>query len=81
MRRGIKVSEIFHRATGGVARGPDPERRSYNSLATVSDPDGNTWLLQEITTRLAGRIDATETAFGSASDSGERVSACGGCPR
>jgi catechol 2,3-dioxygenase-like lactoylglutathione lyase family enzyme len=68
MRRGVKVSEIFHRATGGVASGPDPERRSYNSLATFSDPDGNSWLLQEITTRLPGRVDATETAFGSASD-------------
>jgi catechol 2,3-dioxygenase-like lactoylglutathione lyase family enzyme len=68
VRRGVKVSEIFHRATGGQASGPDPERRSYSSLATFSDPDGNTWLLQEVTTRLAGRIDATETAFGSASD-------------
>jgi catechol 2,3-dioxygenase-like lactoylglutathione lyase family enzyme len=66
--RGVKVSEIFHRATGGQASGPDPERRSYNSLATFSDPDGNSWLMQEITTRLPGRIDATETAFGSASD-------------
>jgi catechol 2,3-dioxygenase-like lactoylglutathione lyase family enzyme len=66
--RGVKVSEIFHFATGGQASGPDPERRSYYSLATFSDPDGNSWLMQEITTRLPGRIDAAETAFGSASD-------------
>jgi catechol 2,3-dioxygenase-like lactoylglutathione lyase family enzyme len=68
VRRGVKVGEIFHRATGGLANGPDPEHRSYNSLATFSDPDGNSWLMQEITTRLPGRVDATETAFGSASD-------------
>jgi catechol 2,3-dioxygenase-like lactoylglutathione lyase family enzyme len=67
-RRGVKVSEIFHLATGGQASGPDPERRSYHSLAAFSDPDGNSWLMQEITTRLPGRVDATETAFGSASD-------------
>ena len=39
----------------GFAPGPDPERRSYNSYATFSDPDGNGWLLQEITVRLPGR--------------------------
>ena len=66
--RGVKVSEIFHLAAGGQASGPDPERRSYYSLTTFSDPDGNSWLMQEITTRLPGRIDAKETAFGSASD-------------
>jgi catechol 2,3-dioxygenase-like lactoylglutathione lyase family enzyme len=66
--RGVKVGEIFHLATGGQASGLDPERRSYYSLATFSDPDGNSWLMQEITTRLPGRIDAAETAFGSASD-------------
>jgi catechol 2,3-dioxygenase-like lactoylglutathione lyase family enzyme len=54
--RGVDVSEIFHRELGkGVAPGLDPERRSYNSLASFSDPDGNVWLLQEITERLPGR--------------------------
>ena len=68
VRRGVEVSEIFHRAATGQASGPDPERRSYNSLAVFSDPDGNRWLLQEVTTRLPGRIDATETAFASTAD-------------
>ncbi|SDZ25508.1 Catechol 2,3-dioxygenase [Amycolatopsis xylanica] len=53
---GVTVSEIYHRdATGANAPGPDPDRRSYNSFATFSDPDGNSWLLQEITERLPGR--------------------------
>ena len=47
---------------------PAPEHASYSSLATFSDPDGNSWLLQEITTRLPGRIDAAETAFASTPD-------------
>lgn len=49
------VSEVFRLDGGGVAPGPDPERRSYLSYASFSDPDGNGWLLQEITTRLPGR--------------------------
>ena len=49
-------------------RARDPSTRSYSSFATFSDPDGNTWLLQEVTTRLPGRVDAAGTAFGSASD-------------
>jgi catechol 2,3-dioxygenase-like lactoylglutathione lyase family enzyme len=52
--RGVEVSELFH-LDGGIVPGPDPERRSYNSYATFSDPDGNGWLLQEVTTRLPGR--------------------------
>ena len=52
--RGVEVSEIFHLA-GGRVPGPDPERRSYQSYASFSDPDGNGWQLQEITTRLPGR--------------------------
>ena len=68
VRRGVEVSEIFHRAATGQASGPDPERRSYNSLAVFSDPDGNRWLLQEVTTRLPGRIDSAATTFGSAND-------------
>jgi catechol 2,3-dioxygenase-like lactoylglutathione lyase family enzyme len=65
---GVDVSEIFNRGPEGIGSGPDPERRSYRSLATFKDPDGNSWLLQEITTRLPGRIDSAETSFGSASD-------------
>ena len=65
---GIEVSEIFHIGPGGRVSGPDPEHRSYFSSATFSDPDGNVWLLQEVTTRLPGRIDSGVTSFGSASD-------------
>jgi len=55
--RGVDASEVFHRAGPGQPplSGPDPERRSYVSFATFSDPDGNSWLLQEIKTRLPGR--------------------------
>jgi catechol 2,3-dioxygenase-like lactoylglutathione lyase family enzyme len=79
--RGVQISDVFHDAGGGYAgpdqpylfgrlrvSGPDPEHRSYRSFASFSDPDGNGWLLQEITTRLAGRIDPAATSFGSASD-------------
>jgi catechol 2,3-dioxygenase-like lactoylglutathione lyase family enzyme len=53
---GIDVSEIFHSTPGHPpAPGPDPERRSYASFATFRDPDGNGWLVQEITKRLPGR--------------------------
>ena len=53
--RGVAVSEVFHRAAGQRAPGPDPERKSYSSFAAFSDPDGNGWLLQEIKQRLPGR--------------------------
>ena len=60
--RGVDVSDVFHGASGfdpphrrATSAGPDPERTSYTSCATFSDPDGNTWLLQELTTRLPGR--------------------------
>src|SRR5262252_7612610 len=79
--RGVKVSEVFHDA-GGVyvgpdepylfgrlrVSGPDPEHRSYRTFASFSDPDGNGWLMQEITTRLPGRIERAETAFASVND-------------
>jgi catechol 2,3-dioxygenase-like lactoylglutathione lyase family enzyme len=65
---GIEVSEVFHPGPDGQVSGPDPERRSYFSRASFSDPDGNNWLLQEVTTRLPGRIEAAATSFGSASD-------------
>ena len=53
-RCGVEVSEVFHLA-GGRVLGPDPQGRSYQTYASFSDPDGNGWLLQEITTRLPGR--------------------------
>ncbi|MBV9422825.1 MAG: glyoxalase [Solirubrobacterales bacterium] len=76
--RGAKVSEVFHAdtpgaqfqpdGTSGRASGPAPGQDSYGSFATFSDPDGNGWLLQEVTTRLPGRIDPAETAFASTAD-------------
>jgi catechol 2,3-dioxygenase-like lactoylglutathione lyase family enzyme len=65
---GVEVSEVFHIGPGGPVAGVDPERRSYFSRATFSDPDGNVWLLQEITTRLPGRVDPGRTSFGSADE-------------
>ena len=72
MGRGVEVSEIFHFAAGpgpfgGRVSGPAPDHMSYGSYATFSDPDGNGWLLQEVTTRFPGRV-AGETTFGSAHD-------------
>jgi catechol 2,3-dioxygenase-like lactoylglutathione lyase family enzyme len=63
--RGVDVSEVFHRAGPGKPRlsGRHPERRSYASYATFSDPDGNSWLLQEVTLRLPGRVDPDHTTF------------------
>ena len=54
INRGVDVSDVFHVA-GGRVSGPDPEGRSYQTYASFTDPDGNGWLLQEITTRLPGR--------------------------
>ncbi len=76
IQRGIEASEVFHDARGGYNRfdadarasGRDPQHRSYASYLTFSDPDGNGWVLQEITTRLAGRIDSGVTAFTSVAD-------------
>jgi len=67
IERGADVSEVFHRAAvgGPPISGRDPQGRTYNSFATFSDPDGNSWLLQEITTRLPGRVDAGDTTFAS----------------
>lgn len=65
---GIEVSDVFHLGPNGLVAGPDPEHGTYRSVATFNDPDGNSWLLQEITTRLPGRIDSGITSFGSASD-------------
>ena len=63
--RGVDVSDVFHRAGPGKPplSGPDPQRRSYFSYATFNDPDGNSWLLQEVTERFPGRVDANDTTF------------------
>jgi catechol 2,3-dioxygenase-like lactoylglutathione lyase family enzyme len=76
--RGIEVSEVFHAGTPGAqfqpdgmsgrVSGPAPDHASYRSFVTFSDPDGNGWLLQEVTTRLPGRIDSAETTFASTAD-------------
>jgi catechol 2,3-dioxygenase-like lactoylglutathione lyase family enzyme len=68
--RGVDVGEIFHVAGPGHPPMPglDPERRSYFSYAAFSDPDGNAWLLQEVTARFPGRVDANQTTFSSVAD-------------
>jgi len=69
--RGVDASAIWHGPPFPVeARqpGPDPDRASYGSFCSFTDPDGNTWLVQEVTTRLPGRIDAPGTAFVSTAD-------------
>jgi catechol 2,3-dioxygenase-like lactoylglutathione lyase family enzyme len=76
--RGAEVGEVFHPGSPGAqfepgdgdarVSGTAPDRQSYSSFATFKDPDGNTWLLQEITTRLPGRVDAAATSYASAAD-------------
>ena len=69
--RGVEVSELFHDAGGvfhhagreGRLSGPGAARRSYASFASFNDPDGNGWLFQEVTVRLPGRVDASDTRF------------------
>jgi catechol 2,3-dioxygenase-like lactoylglutathione lyase family enzyme len=81
LARGVEISQVFHEAGGVYAgtdepylfgrirvSGPDPEHRSYRSFASFSDPDGNGWLLQEVTARLPGRVDADDTTFTSATE-------------
>jgi catechol 2,3-dioxygenase-like lactoylglutathione lyase family enzyme len=71
--RGVEVSEVYHYAgfnrvdPGQRLSGPAPDRRSYGSFVSFNDPDGNGWLVQEITTRLPGRV-AGETTYSSAAD-------------
>jgi catechol 2,3-dioxygenase-like lactoylglutathione lyase family enzyme len=80
LARGVKVSEVFHGDDNvhvgtdepylfGSVRvsGPDPQRRTYHSFASFSDPDGNGWVLQEVTNRLPGRVEG-DTTFKSVSD-------------
>ena len=76
--RGVSVSDVFHPQAPGAqfqpegnddrASGPAADQASYSSFATFTDPDGNGWLLQEVTTRLPGRIDTTDTSYGSLND-------------
>jgi catechol 2,3-dioxygenase-like lactoylglutathione lyase family enzyme len=79
--RGVEISEVFHDEAGVYAgtdepylfgrhrvSGEDPDHRSYRSFASFHDPDGNGWLLQEVTTRLPGRVDPATTTFASAND-------------
>jgi catechol 2,3-dioxygenase-like lactoylglutathione lyase family enzyme len=75
---GVEISEVFHPGTpgaqfpaggsGGREAGRSPENASYGSFADFADPDGNRWLLQEITARLPGRVDSDETSFASVTD-------------
>jgi catechol 2,3-dioxygenase-like lactoylglutathione lyase family enzyme len=75
----VEITDVFHCATGFACRfggaaapgrvgGRGPDDGSYSSFASFSDPDGNTWLLQEVTTRLPGRIESSGTAFASVGD-------------
>jgi hypothetical protein len=69
--RGINASEVFHGSPfspAGRISGPDPERQSYRSFVSFEDPDGNVWIVQEVTRRLPGRIDPAMTTFASAND-------------
>jgi catechol 2,3-dioxygenase-like lactoylglutathione lyase family enzyme len=76
--RGVEVSNVFHAGTPGAqfqpdgtsgrVSGPAPDHASYSSFATFSDPDGNDWLLQEVTARLPGRVDADDTTFASSAE-------------
>ncbi len=76
--RGASVSAAFHAGTPGAqfqkndtsgrVEGPAPDRKTYSTFATFEDPDGNSWLLQEVTKRLPGRIDAGVTSYGSVSE-------------
>ncbi|HEY4381717.1 MAG TPA: VOC family protein [Acidobacteriaceae bacterium] len=78
LARGARVSATFHAGAPGAqfqpegdlgrVDGPAPNHASYSTFATFADPDGNTWLLQEITTRLPGRVDPATTSFASAAD-------------
>jgi catechol 2,3-dioxygenase-like lactoylglutathione lyase family enzyme len=71
LRRGVEISELFHDPGGvfhhasaeGLVSGPNPQRKSYASYASFSDPDGNRWVFQEVTARLTGHLDAGDTSF------------------
>jgi catechol 2,3-dioxygenase-like lactoylglutathione lyase family enzyme len=63
---GVQVGDFFHLGPNGPAPGLDPERRTYRSRAEFKDPDGNSWVMQEITGRLPGRVETGPTSFASA---------------
>jgi catechol 2,3-dioxygenase-like lactoylglutathione lyase family enzyme len=65
---GAEVDDFTHLGENGVTAGLDPERRTYRSRAVFRDPDGNQWILQEITSRLPGRVDAETTSYATASE-------------
>src|SRR5215204_2772638 len=72
LKRGVQVSEVFHFAKGpapfgGPVGGPAPDNGSYGSYAVFNDPDGNGWLLQEVTTRFPGRV-VDDTTYSSVAD-------------
>ncbi|MGK9230589.1 hypothetical protein KXS07_04470 [Inquilinus limosus] len=67
--RGVEVGEVYHYDEAGQRRsGPEPTRRSYASWASFKDPDGNEWLIQEVTHRLPGRVEAGDTTFTSSKE-------------
>ena len=81
LRHGVDASQVFHGEDTAHAghdepylfgrlrgNGPDPQHRSYRSHLSFRDPDGNGWLVQEITARLPGRLDSHKTSFASAND-------------
>ena len=71
IRRGIDASEMWHGAPfppEARLAGPDPKRTSYGSFFSFKDPDGNTWIVQEVTVRAPGRVDSAATTFGSTND-------------
>jgi catechol 2,3-dioxygenase-like lactoylglutathione lyase family enzyme len=83
LAEGVEVSEVFHEDGLGArfhpvgaddrVSGPAPDHKSYSSFASFSDPDGNGWLLQEVSARLPGRVDASVTSFASANDLAEAM--------
>ncbi len=90
INRGAKVSDVFHAGAPGAqlqfddtsdrVSGPDPDGKSYDTFATFEDPDGNGWLLQEVTDRLPGRLDPVHHVVQLGRRFGERISTCSGGP-
>jgi hypothetical protein len=79
--RGVAVTEVFHDAGGvfhhagttGRVPGPISDHQSYGSWVSFSDPDGNSWFVQEVTTRLPGRVTPVPAAYDSAADLAEAL--------
>ena len=79
---GVEISDVFHPGAPGAqfhpdgtdrVAGPAPEHATYGSFATFNDPDENQWLIQEVTTRLPGRVQASETTFATTGDLAEAM--------